>query len=220
MHGDDILDRLAQIVVNSPAQTNRRHDRTEIIVQQYNRRRFTRHVRAPTAHGDADMGRLDGRRVIHAVSGHGDNVAPTLQAFHDTQFLRRPDAREDRGRREPIREVLVGQLLDVLARQHPIAIQPCLSTHGAGGERVVSGDHDHANAGGLAFGNRCGNIGSQGIGEAHEPQIVEPESTRRLRQLGKLRLRDRRGSRNGEHTDSFLRHRIGLGANIQRGCGA
>ena len=55
-----------------------------------------RHVGAGDAHGDADIGRLHGRRVVHAVAGHGHDFAAALPGPHNAQLVLGRDARIDR----------------------------------------------------------------------------------------------------------------------------
>ena len=54
-------------------------DRGEVVVGQDHVGRLLRHVGAGHAHGDADVGRLQGRGVVHAVAGHRHDVAPRFQ---------------------------------------------------------------------------------------------------------------------------------------------
>ena len=47
------------------------------------------------AHGDADVGLLQGRAVVDAVAGHGDDVAAGLQRPGDAQLVLRGDPGDD-----------------------------------------------------------------------------------------------------------------------------
>ena len=73
------------------------------------------------AHGDADVGRGERRRVVDAVAGHGDDAALRLVALHD-------------------RALLVGQDLglDLLDAE--------LAGDRLGGRPVVAGEHHDADA--------------------------------------------------------------------------
>ena len=75
VNGKDEAHGLAQIVVDAPAEADRLDDRTEVIVEQHDRRGFARHVRATAAHGDADMRRLERWRIVDAVAGHRHDLA-------------------------------------------------------------------------------------------------------------------------------------------------
>ena len=74
-----------------------RDDRSEIVVEQDDRRGLARDVGAAAAHGDADMGGLERRRIVDAVAGHGDDLAVGLQRLDDAQLLLGHDAGKDRG---------------------------------------------------------------------------------------------------------------------------
>ena len=63
----------------------------KVVVEQHQAGGFAGHVGAALAHDHANVCTLEGWRVVHAVSGHGDELAPRLQGLHDTDFLRRVD---------------------------------------------------------------------------------------------------------------------------------
>ena len=80
VHGEDEAHCLAQVVVDAAAEPDRLDDRAEIVVEQHDGGRFARHVGAAPAHRDADMGRLQRRRIVDAVAGHRDDLAIRLVA--------------------------------------------------------------------------------------------------------------------------------------------
>jgi hypothetical protein len=51
------------------------------------RRRFLGDVGAAQPHGDADVGLLQRRGVVHAVAGHRHHLALRLQGAHQAQLL-------------------------------------------------------------------------------------------------------------------------------------
>ena len=63
----------------------------KVVVEQHQAGGFAGHVGAALAHDHANVCTLEGWRVVHAVSGHGDELAARLQGLHDTDFLRRVD---------------------------------------------------------------------------------------------------------------------------------
>ena len=71
-----------QILLNVPEDDapflDRGDDGGEVVVRERHLGRFPGHVGACDAHGDADVGLLERRRVVDAVSGHGDDVARGL----------------------------------------------------------------------------------------------------------------------------------------------
>ena len=70
------------------------HDPHEIAGQQRDARALDRHVRA-AAHGDADIGGGQRRRVIDAVADHGDAAALVAQPEHHLALALREDSRLD-----------------------------------------------------------------------------------------------------------------------------
>ena len=173
MHGDDVGHRLAQIVVDAPPETDGAHDRPEIVVQQHKRRCFARHIGAASAHGDADIGRLERRRVIHAVPGHRNHGAMRLECLDDAQLLRRHDAGEDADAGDGRRKLGLAHALNRRAVQHILALKPGLARDRAGRDGIIAGDHDHADARRLAFADSGGNGGAQRIGEPRQAEQRE-----------------------------------------------
>ncbi len=57
-----------------------RHDAGEVVVEQDQIGRFLGHVGAGNAHGDADIGDFQGRCIVYAVTGDGDDLALLLKA--------------------------------------------------------------------------------------------------------------------------------------------
>ena len=85
------------------ALAHRRDDGGEVVVGQDHVGRLLGDVGAGDAHRDADVGRLQRRRVVDAVAGHRDDVAVGLQRVDDAQLVLRRDARVDRRARAPRR---------------------------------------------------------------------------------------------------------------------
>ena len=130
-------------------------DRAEIVVEQHDRRRLARHVGAAAAHGDADVRRLERRRVVDAVAGHRDDLAVRLERVDDAQLLLGHDPREHRrgcARARPAPSSLS------VSSSSPVttssASSPACARDRPGGRRVVAGDHHHPDAGRPAFARR------------------------------------------------------------------
>ena len=64
----------------------------KIIVRQHHVRHVFRHVRSRDAHADADIGRFNGGRVVHAVARHRGNGSASLPRLDDTRFVLRLNA--------------------------------------------------------------------------------------------------------------------------------
>ena len=106
--GQQEVDELADVVVDAPAFLDGGHDRGEVVVGDDHVRDFLGHVRAGDAHGHADVGLLDRRRVVDAVAGHGHDLAPPPPGPHDPELVLGRDAGVDghvlhRPRRAPRR---------------------------------------------------------------------------------------------------------------------
>jgi hypothetical protein len=80
---------------DDPALTCCGHNRRESVVEQHNVSRFTRHLGAPPAHRDADVGLGQGRRVVDAVADHRDDLALALEKADQIELLLRVDPRKD-----------------------------------------------------------------------------------------------------------------------------
>ena len=72
----------------------RPHQAREIAGQQRHAGALDRHVGA-AAHGDADIGRGQRRRVVDAVADHGDAAALAAQPLHHLALALRQHARLD-----------------------------------------------------------------------------------------------------------------------------
>ncbi|MNL63718.1 hypothetical protein D3C87_1878780 [compost metagenome] len=70
-----VAHKLADVVVDAPAFAHRRDDGGEVVVQQDQARCFACHIGAAFAHGNADVGALERRGVVHAIARHGHEVA-------------------------------------------------------------------------------------------------------------------------------------------------
>ena len=84
-----------QVVVEGAAQLDRLDDRREVVVGQDHHRGLLGDLRAGDAHRDADVGLLQGRRVVHAVAGHRDDVALALEDVDEVDLVLRRDAGDD-----------------------------------------------------------------------------------------------------------------------------
>ena len=67
-------DEPADVLEDRPALADRRDDGLERVVLQNDVGGVTGHLRALVPHGDADVGGLQGRCVVDAVTGHADDV--------------------------------------------------------------------------------------------------------------------------------------------------
>ena len=68
---EEVSQELPDVRKDGTAFLNRSDNRCEVVVGQHHVRRRLRHVRARDAHCDADVGLLQCRRIIDAVTSHG-----------------------------------------------------------------------------------------------------------------------------------------------------
>ena len=139
---------LLDVVVDPAAALDRLDDGREVVVRQHDVGRLLGDVGAGDAHGDADVGVLERRRVVDAVAGHRDDVALVLPGAHDLELVHRRDARVDRHLLDDGRERRLVHLGQLLAGQDRVALAEDADLPGDRdrGELVVAGDHHRPDA--------------------------------------------------------------------------
>ena len=156
------------VVEDRPAFFDGGDDRAEVVVGQDHARCFLGDVVAAHPHGDADVGLLERRRVVDAVAGDGDDLAHLFQLRDDPQFMLRSDAGENRfplGKYAAQTSVIhLGDFRAGESLQRCVLAQADLPADAGGGERVVAGDHNDADAGSVAGVDRRCDFGPQRIG--------------------------------------------------------
>src|SRR5690242_19861758 len=78
MEGDEISEGALEVVEYPPPIADGPYDRREVVIEQDEVGRFTRDLRAATAHGDPDIRLAQRRRVVRPVTGHRDDIAVLL----------------------------------------------------------------------------------------------------------------------------------------------
>ncbi len=73
--GEDVLDELADVVIDLAARLDRDDDRREVVVGEHHRRCLPSDVGPGAAHRHADVGRAQRRRVVDAIAGHRHHVS-------------------------------------------------------------------------------------------------------------------------------------------------
>jgi len=205
VNGEDVGDRLFDVVEDPPPQANRLDDGREIIVQQHRAGGFAGHVRAASAHGDADVGRFQGRGVVDPVARHSHDLASGLQGVDDAQLLLWDDAGDDVGRDEALPKLLL---------VHPIQLgagddladgsQADLASDALCRGRVIARDHHHPDAGGVTFLDSSGNSGPDRVRQSHQAKEREREIVLLLRQVA---LCHGMALRHSQDPQAFPRHR-------------
>ena len=77
MH-EHVSEKLADVLKNRAAFLDRVDDACEVVVEQHHVGCLLRNVGAGKAHGDADMGGLERRRIVDAVAGDRHDVTLAL----------------------------------------------------------------------------------------------------------------------------------------------
>mmetsp|Transcript_32718 Transcript_32718/g.83603 ORF Transcript_32718/g.83603 Transcript_32718/m.83603 type:complete len:485 (-) Transcript_32718:214-1668(-) len=133
------------------------HDGGEVVVCQHNVRNALGDVRAGDAHGNANVGLLDGGRVVDAITRHGHNLATAVQCLHHAHLALRGAARHDEGQLLHLVQLLVGHGVHLGAGGHHALASGALGDdanllgNGLRGGGVVAGEHAHHDAGGEAL---------------------------------------------------------------------
>ena len=81
--------------------------RVEPVVLQDDCRGLLRDIRAANPHRHADVRFPQRRRVVHAITKHGDDVAPGLKRRHESQLVLRRDAAERSHVQQPPPQLVV-----------------------------------------------------------------------------------------------------------------
>lgn len=93
--GQQTAERFADIADDGSPFFYAIHDRAEMIFIQDHVRGLLRHFSARPSHGDAGIGLLDGRSIVHPVPGHSHNMSAFLQCGDDPKFMLRCDTGKD-----------------------------------------------------------------------------------------------------------------------------
>ncbi len=107
------FDRLSNTVRPS---LDRLDDRREVVVGEHHVRCLARHVGADVAHRHADVGALEGGRVVHAVAGHRDDLAVGLECRDDSDLVLGVHARVHANVLGAGAQLLVGHLGELVRR--------------------------------------------------------------------------------------------------------
>ena len=138
--GDEQVRRALDVGDHAAALGDDARHRRELAVEQHQLRDGTGR-RGARAHRHADVGVLQRQRVVHAVAGHGHDVALRLQRADHRPLLLRRDPAEHRVALEHLGELtlVVGQLTRVVAVAG--VGQPDLLGDRRHRARVVTRDH-------------------------------------------------------------------------------
>ena len=139
-----------------------RDDAGEVVVGEHHVGRLLGHVGAGDAHGHADVGPLERRRVVDAVAGHRHDVAARLEGVDDLHLVLRRDAAEDVHLvhdRPPAPRRSSCRARRRSAPGRPAVSMPISRAMAVGGVLVVAGDHDALQPGPLGHRDRRLDLG-------------------------------------------------------------
>jgi hypothetical protein len=139
---EQVQDHLLQVAVDQAALLDRGDDRREVVVGDHDPRRALGDLGAGDAHGHADVGARERRRVVDAVAVIA-TTSPRLQRLDDPQLLGGLHAREHR---DPAEHALQRGLVHPVERgtvdgERALVRDAELAGDGQSRQRVVAGDH-------------------------------------------------------------------------------
>ena len=131
----------------APTLLHRLHDRGEVVVGEHHVGRLLGDIGAGDAHRDADVGRLERRRVVHAVAGHRHHPPSRCSACTIRSLCFWIDARVHRHLSDRRRELSIrrsGELGAGRRRGHRLRSRDRLQSPRRSG--MIAGDHHRADA--------------------------------------------------------------------------
>ena len=213
--GQQELNGLADIVVDTAALAYGAHDGGKVVVGQHHIRHILGNVGAGDAHAHADVGGFDRRGVVDAVAGHSRHSPPLAPCVNDADLMLRLHTGV-----HAVLLHLLGQLLVAEAVQSAagnglrgIVQYPQLLGDGHGGILVVAGDHhwpDACRAALLDGGLHLRTHRVDHTRQTHEAQILL--QILRAVVLGQAALPQADGRR--QHTQGLIRHGLVLRQNF------
>ena len=144
---EDEPDVLGEVVEDLATLLDGVDDGGEIVVGEDHAPGVLGHL-GPRSHGDADVGRLDGGRVVDAVPRHGHHLALPLQGVDQQDLVLGSDPAHDPDVVDPGQPISVGEGGEVGSEHRLAGDTQLLGDRRPGGD-VVAGDHAHADVGGL-----------------------------------------------------------------------
>ena len=84
---EEEADELLDVLVDVAPFLDGGDDGCEVVVHEHDIGHLARDVAAALAHGDADVGALQRRRVVHPVARDGNDLAQVLQGLDQAQLV-------------------------------------------------------------------------------------------------------------------------------------
>ena len=177
-----IAQELTDVVENATAFAYRLDDGAEVVVGEDHLGALLGHFGAGDAHGHADVRGFDGGSIVYAVAGHSHDIALPLQRFDDFQLVFRRNARvHGYFAGGVVERPLIRQFVELDTGEHfaaqvvgagRTAVPVCfddaqIAGDACRGKRMVTGNHDGADAGAMRFGDGIAHLRTRRIDDAH-----------------------------------------------------
>ncbi len=174
--GEQEEHELTDVGVDDAALLDRSHDTDVVVVGEHHIGRAFGHVGAGDAHRDADIGPLDGRRVIDAIASHGDHLVVAAQGVNDAHLVLRRHTGKDGGMFYFLRQGAIVHAIQIGAGVHLVAFaqQPDALGYRPAGVGIVAGDHDRAQPSRARLEQRRFDFGARRVNHAHQPSEDQP----------------------------------------------
>ena len=166
-------DEAQQVVVDVAADADRLDDGGVVVVGEDHVGRGLGDLGAGDPHGDADVGLLDRRCVVHAVTGHGHDVVLLPQDVHELHLVLGCDSADHADVVDLTARFLVAHGAEV-GTGDSLALDAQLLRDDLARECGVTGDHADLHAGCMALGDGRLGGGSRRVGDADERHQLEP----------------------------------------------
>ena len=167
-------DRAPQLGGQPATALDRADDRRVRVIDEHQVGRLAGEIGSARAHGDPDVRRGEGRRVVDAVAGDGDRLAPILEDSDQAKLVlgRRP--RDDGLAAQPRGELVVVKGVERRAAvQNLGSADPGLARGRGDRLGMVAADDDRPYAGVGELGHGIADTGAQRIAEGGQPDELE-----------------------------------------------
>ena len=177
-----IAQELTDVVENATAFAYRLNDGAEVVVGEDHLGALLGNFGTGDAHRDADVRGFDGGSIVYAVAGHSHDIALPLQRFDDFQLVFRRNARvHGYFAGGVVERPLIRQFVELDTGEHfaaqvvgagRTAVPVCfddaqIAGDACRGKRMVTGNHDGADAGAMRFGDGIAHLRTRRIDDAH-----------------------------------------------------
>ena len=178
---EQVSQEFTDVVENATAFAHRFDDGAEVVVGEDHLGALLGHFGAGDAHGHADIRGFDSGSIVYAVAGHSHDIALPLQRFDDFQLVFRRNARvHGYFAGGVVERPLIRQFVELDTGEHfaaqvvgagRTAVPVCfddaqIAGDACRGKRMVTGNHDGADAGAMRFGDGIAHFGTRRIDDA------------------------------------------------------